>query len=66
MKSKDHFICLFYAVLLRSSGLRDVYKSITIIAKKLLYVGIKQLPCRSTPSDANRNRSSQLFAYGYI
>jgi hypothetical protein len=66
MKSKDHFICLFYAVLTRNSGLRDVCKNITLIAKKLLYVGLKQLPCRSTLSDANRNRSSQFFASLYM
>ncbi|MFT6215675.1 MAG: hypothetical protein ACJAS3_002075 [Roseivirga sp.] len=66
MKSKDHFVCLFYALLTRNSGLRDVCKNITLIAKKLLYVGLKQLPCRSTLPDANRNRSSQFFAYGFI
>jgi hypothetical protein len=27
MKSKDYFICLYYAVLTRNSGLRDVYNT---------------------------------------
>jgi hypothetical protein len=66
MKAKDHFICLFYAVLTRNSSLREVCKNITLIAKKLLYVGLKQLPCRSTLSDANRNRDSQFFASLYF
>ena len=66
MKAKDHFICLFYAVLTRNSSLREVCKNITLIAKKLLYVGLKQLPCRSTLSDANRNRDSQFFASLYM
>lgn len=66
MKSKDHFICLFYAVLTRNSSLREVCKNITLIAKKLLYVGLKQLPCRSTLSDANRRRDSQFFASLYM
>lgn len=66
MKSKDHFICLFYAVLTRNSSLREVCKNITLIAKKLLYVGLKQLPCRSTLSGANRKRDSRFFATLYM
>lgn len=65
MKSKDHFICLFYAVLTRNSSLREVCKNITLIAKKLLYVGLKKLPCRSTLSDANNKRDSNFFASLY-
>jgi hypothetical protein len=66
MKSKDHFICLFYAVLTRNSSLREVCKNITLIARKLLYVGLRQLPCRSTLSDANRHRDSNFFASLYM
>jgi len=66
MKTKDHFICLFYAVLTRNSSLREVCKNITLIARKLLYVGLKQLPCRSTLSDANRKRDSRFFATLYM
>lgn len=65
MKSKEHFICLFYAVLTRNSSLREVCKNIALIGRKLFYVGFKQLPCRSTLSDANRNRSSSFFAAIY-
>ena len=65
MKSRDHFICLFYAVLTRNSSLREVCKNITLIARKLVYVGLRQLPCRSTLSDANRRRDSQFFASLY-
>lgn len=66
MKSKDHFICLFYAVLTRNGSLREVCKNIALIGKKLLYVGLKQLPCRSTLSDANRKRGSEFFASLYM
>lgn len=66
MKARDHFICLFYAVLTRNSSLREVCKNITLIAKKLLYVGLKQLPCKSTLSDANRNRDCKFFASLYM
>ena len=66
MKTRDHFICLFYAVLTRNSSLREVCKNITLIARKLIYVGLKQLPCRSTLSDANRKRDSRFFAALYM
>ena len=66
MKARDHFICLFYAVLTRNSSLREVCKNITLIARKLIYVGLKQLPCRSTLSDANRKRDSRFFAALYM
>jgi hypothetical protein len=61
MKSKDHFISLFYAVLTRNGSLREVCKNIILLGKKLMYVGLKQIPCRSTLSDAN-NRHQK----GYI
>ncbi len=54
MKSKDHFISLFYAVLIWNGSLREVCKDIILLGKKLMYVGLKQIPCRSTLSDANK------------
>jgi len=65
LKSADHFICMFYAVLTRNSSLREVCKNISLIAAKLIPFGIKQLPARSTLSDANRNRDSNMFAVLY-
>jgi hypothetical protein len=65
MKSRDHFICLFYATLTRNGSLREVCKNIAFIAKKLLYVGFRQLPFRSTLSDANRKRDSSFFGTLY-
>jgi len=65
MKSKDHFISLFYAVLTRNGSLREVCKNIILLGKKLMYVGLKQLPCRSTLSDANKNRDHSFFSTLY-
>ncbi len=65
MRAKDHFICLFYAVLTRNSSLREICKNMALIGRKLVYVGFKQLPCRSTLSDANRNRGNHFFAAIY-
>ncbi len=65
LKSIDHFICMFYAVLTRNSSLREVCKNISLIAQKLIPFGIKQLPAKSTLSDANRRRDSNMFALLY-
>ena len=65
MKSKDHFVCLFYAVLTGNGSLREVCKNIMLLGKKLMYYGLSQIPCKSTLSDANRNRDSQFFASLY-
>ncbi|WP_194976251.1 DUF4372 domain-containing protein [Aquiflexum lacus] len=45
-KSADHFICMFYAVLTRNGSLREVCENISLIAKKLIPFGYKQLPAR--------------------
>lgn len=66
MKSKDHFVCLFYAVLTRNGSLRSVCKNIMFLGKKLMYYGLSQMPCKSTLSDANRNRDSRFFASLYL
>lgn len=65
MKSKDHFISLFYAVLTRNGSLREVCKNIIMLGKKLMYAGLKQIPCRSTLSDANNNRDHSFFSALY-
>ncbi len=66
MKSKDHFACLFYAVLTRNGSLREVCKNIMLLGKKLMYYGLRQMPCKSTLSDANKNRDSCFFASLYL
>lgn len=65
MKTRDHFICMFYAVLTRQSSLREICKNIALSSYKLVSAGLKQLPCRSTLSDANKNRDSEFFSRLY-
>lgn len=65
LKTGDHFICMFYAVLTRNSSLREVCKNIGMIITKLVPFGMRQLPARSTLSDANRKRSHKVFAVMY-
>ncbi|MFD2033375.1 IS4 family transposase [Belliella marina] len=64
-KTGDHFICMFYAVLTKNSSLREVCKNICLIITKLIPFGMKQLPARSTLSDANRKRSYRVFEQLY-
>jgi len=65
LKTVDHFICMFYAVLTRNGSLREVCKNIGLIILKLVPFGMKQLPAKSTLSDANRKRDSKVFAVLY-
>lgn len=65
MKTRDHFICMFYAVLTRHSSLREICKNIALSSFKLVSAGLSQLPCRSTLSDANRKRDSVFFSRLY-
>jgi hypothetical protein len=66
LKSMDHFVSMFYAVLTRNGSLREVCKNISFIAKSLIPFGIKQLPARSTLSDANQKRSHTFFQQLYL
>tara|TARA_R110000868_G_scaffold332060_2_gene593108 strand:- start:102042 stop:102587 length:546 start_codon:yes stop_codon:yes gene_type:complete len=53
---------LFYAVLTHKSSLREVCKNIGLIFLKLIPFGMKQLPSKSTLSDANLKRDHNNFA----
>lgn len=65
LKTSDHFICMFYAVLTRNGSLREVCKNIGLIILKLVPFGMRRLPARSTLSDANRKRDNKVFAVLY-
>lgn len=63
--TREHFICMLYAVLTRNSSLREVSKNIMLFGRKLFQLGVNNLPYRSTFSDANINRSHEVFASIY-
>jgi len=65
LKTKDHFICMFYAVLTKNGSLREVCKNIGLIILTLIPFGMNQLPTKSTLSDANRKRDYKVFALIY-
>jgi hypothetical protein len=52
-------------VISRCHSLLDLYKTFLFLEGKLCYLGIAKLPATSTLSDANINRSSDLFASIY-
>ncbi len=66
MLAKDHFVCLFYAVLTRSASLREVCQQMIVLGRSLKVLGMKDLPHRSTLSDANCNRTSKFFEQLYL
>jgi len=44
MLAKDHFLCLFYAVLTRNTSLRETCRQIILLGNSLSYCGVKQIP----------------------
>jgi hypothetical protein len=65
MTSFKQFVFLFYGVVMRCRSLKNVCKNLLLLENKLLYLGITKLPAVSTLSDANINRSSEVFACLY-
>jgi hypothetical protein len=66
MLAKDHFVCLFYAVITRNASLREVCKQIVLLGNSLVYCGLKQIPKKSTLSDANKWRDEKFFQQLYL
>lgn len=52
---------LLYGIISRSHSLSTLCKSLIFLGNKLNYLGIDQLPSKSTLSDANINRGSDVY-----
>jgi hypothetical protein len=61
MSTKKQLAFILYGVITRSHSLQSLCKSLLLLENKLLYMGIDKLPPVSTLSDANINRSSNVF-----
>lgn len=61
----DHAVTMLYAVMSGAKSLRAVVLGLLASEKRIYHLGIRHFPRRSTISDANRNRSSQVFAEIY-
>ena len=60
-KTWDHLIVMLFATLSNCSALREIESGIAGFHTKLLHLGMSWMPKRSTLSDANARRSSEVF-----
>lgn len=56
-----HIVSLLYGVFSYCSGLRELCEGLLACEGKLSHLGLDRAPARSTISDANNNRSYQVF-----
>jgi hypothetical protein len=64
-KTREHLIAMLYGVLSGSSSLRELSTVMLACEGKLSHLGLDNFPKRSTLSDANANRSSEVFGSIY-
>lgn len=57
----DHLVTMLYATLHKCTSLREVTTGMQACAYRLEHLGLSYCPRRSTLSDANRDRPSQVF-----
>ena len=60
-KTYDHLVTMLYAIFHKCSSLREVVTGMQVCAQKLNHLGIKYSPRRSTISEANSKRTSEVF-----
>ena len=57
---------MLYAVIMRFDSLREITSATMMEWRKLAHLGIKELPRRSTLSDANQRRPNEIFGEIYM
>ncbi len=65
MSTYRQLVFLLYGVVSKCHSLRNLCKNLLFLEGKLCYLGINKLPAVSTLSDANINRSSDVFGSIY-
>jgi hypothetical protein len=65
LTTKKQLAFILYGVITRCHSLNSLCKNLLFLENKLMYIGIDKLPATSTLSDANINRSSDVFATLY-
>lgn len=65
MTTEKHLAFMLYGVISKSSSLNSLCRSLQFLDKKLSYIGIHELPSKSTLSYANIHRNSEVFAQLY-
>jgi hypothetical protein len=61
-----HLVVMLYAVIMRFDSLREITSATMMEWRKLAHLGIKELPRRSTLSDANQRRPNEIFGEIYM
>lgn len=64
-KTKDHLISMLFCTIAKCSSLREITGAMLGLSGKTKHFKLEHLPRRSTLSDANKNRSSEVFARIY-
>lgn len=62
----DQFVFMIYGVLTGSSSIREIIKNFTLLGDKLVHCGLFAVPRRSSISDANAKRKSNVFGDFYL
>jgi hypothetical protein len=61
-KTYDHLLTMIYATMSGVSSLRELTSAILACEGRISHLNLLHFPKRSTISDANKNRSSEVFA----
>ncbi len=64
-KTYDHLVTMIFATISGCSSLREISSIMLACEGKINHLGLTKFPKRSTLSDANKNRSSKVFAAIY-
>ncbi|MEM6806509.1 MAG: IS4 family transposase [Bacteroidota bacterium] len=65
MLTYRQLVFIMYGVISRCHSLSNLCKSLLFLENKLSYLDIRDLPAKSTLSDANKNRNSDVFGRLY-
>jgi hypothetical protein len=65
-KTYEHVVTMMYAVMSGSNTIRSVVLKLLGASLRLCHLGMRYFPKRSSISDVNRNRSSEVFASLYM
>lgn len=64
--SWNHLVCMLFTVIENVGGIRELCSGLAAHNQSLKHLGISSMPCRSTVSDGNKNRSSELFEKTFL
>lgn len=62
----DQFVFMFYGVLTGCSSIREIIKNFLLMGNDLFSCHVLKVPKRSSISDANAKRDSQIFGHLYM